>query len=752
MRLEAFFEKFELFADAPNAVGKMRELVRHLAVTGKLVPQYPEDESAIALLSRIAAHKTTLSKKGKLRGPTTVTPMTSEEGDFDIPPSWVWVRFGEVMVNRDGERIPVSKEERATKAKAYDYYGASGVIDKIDHYLFDKPLLLIGEDGANLVNRSTPIAFMARGRYWVNNHAHVLDGISEDFLRYIELHINAINLEPYVTGSAQPKMNQAKMNSIPIALPPLAEQNRIVAKVDELMALCDRLEAQQQERDTRHATLAHASLTRFAEAPTPANLDFLFHQSYPITPADLRKAILSLAVQGKLVAQDPNDEPAECLIQRVTATRRSVSAKMFRPVDVDECPYDIPESWAWTRLGNISLKSDSGWSPQCNSERRTGTDWAVLKVSAVSWGVFQPEENKALPPGMAERPECEVQAGDFLLSRANTAELVARSVIVDQTPPHLMMSDKIVRFIFPDEVEKPFINLANSSDFARAYYARNASGTSSSMKNIGRDVMCNLPVPLPPLAEQRGIVAKVDQLMAMVDQLEAQLAEAKIRSTALLDAVIHELLNPSAEIVDLAAYRAAIGCYAVRKMQDKPYFGRTAAAKVLYLAQAHVGLELGLKPLRDAAGPLDPWIYDFEKKGAREDWFRVSEGNTASGNKKITYQPGRKLAEQCAHAGRLLSDKQRNEFDRLLGLLGDKTTDEVEIIATLFAAWNDFLIDGRSPSDEQIVTEVREHWHQRKARFTPTVLRQWLAWLRQNNLVPTGRPPRTVHQPQLLLN
>jgi type I restriction enzyme S subunit len=243
MKLERFFEKFELFAEATDAVARMREVIRHLAITGALVEQAPCDEPALALLDRIASHKIALSKDGKLRGVTTVTPMPPDEGTRDLPTSWTWVRLGEIMVNRDGERIPVSKEDRVTKAKTYDYYGASGVIDKIDGYLFDKPLLLIGEDGANLINRSTPIAFMARGKYWVNNHAHVLDGISEDLLRYIELHINGINLEPYVTGSAQPKMNQAKMNSIPIALPPLAEQKRIVAKVDELMALCDQLEA-----------------------------------------------------------------------------------------------------------------------------------------------------------------------------------------------------------------------------------------------------------------------------------------------------------------------------------------------------------------------------------------------------------------------------------------------------------------------------------------------------------------------------
>jgi len=104
-----------------------------------------------------------------------------------------------------------------------------------------------------------------------------------------------------------------------------------------------------------------------------------------------------------------------------------------------------------------------------------------------------------------------------------------------------MMSDKIVRFTFPDEIERSFINLANTSDPSRTYYARNASGTSSSMKNIGREVMCNLPIPLPPPAEQRRIVAKVEQLMALVDALETQLATARTTGANLMEAVVAEL-------------------------------------------------------------------------------------------------------------------------------------------------------------------------------------------------------------------
>ena len=336
-------------------------------------------------------------------------------------------------------------------------------------------------------------------------------------------------------------IGKAELNAISLWVPSIAIQKRIVAKVDELMALCDQLEAQQQEQQIRHAALVQASLVRFTQAPTQANLQFLFHPSYTVSPADLRKTILTLAVQGKLVPQDPEDEPVNKLISRIASMRREAKVKIYEPVMEDEIPYEVPLSWSWVRLGNISLTSDSGWSPQCHSESREGENWGVLKVSAVSWGIFKPEENKALPLGMEARPDCEVQPGDFLLSRANTEELVARSVVVDQTPPRLMMSDKIVRFTFPGEIERHFINLVNTSEPSRVYYANNASGTSSSMKNVGREVMCNLPIPLPPHAEQRRIVAKVNELMALVDELESQLAASRTVAHNLMAALVREL-------------------------------------------------------------------------------------------------------------------------------------------------------------------------------------------------------------------
>jgi type I restriction enzyme S subunit len=562
MNLETFFEKFELFADAPDAVGKMRELVLELAVRGKLACQDAGDEPADRLLQRLIAFKSANpleGRRGKSKQAGSEIPGFGSASS-DLPSGWVSTTIGEVLhVIRGASPRPKGDPKYFSDSRTQYHWvkisdirkhGQNGLLMDTDEFLTDAGMrksVCLPKGTLVLTNSATigvPIVLgidgccIHDGYLAFPNFPHEL--LHQKFLLFL-FHTLKQHAEQNARGLAQLNLNTDLVRSFPFGLPPLAEQKRIVAKVEELMALCDRLEAQQQERATRHAALARASLACFAEAPTPAHLDLLFHQSYDTAPAELRKAILTLAVQGKLVPQDARGEPAKDLVDRIATLRQAKKAKQYEVVHADEAPYEVPSSWSWVRLGNISLTSDSGWSPQCLSESRSGDDWGVLKVSAVSWGVFKPEENKALPSGVASRPDCEVKAGDFLLSRANTEELVARSVVVDQTPPRLMMSDKIVRFTFPDEIDRFYINLANSSLHSRAYYARNASGTSSSMKNIGREVMCNLPIPLPPLAEQRRIVAKVEQLMALVDRLEARLAASRESAGKLMEAVVTEL-------------------------------------------------------------------------------------------------------------------------------------------------------------------------------------------------------------------
>ena len=396
---------------------KLRQKLLDLAIRGKLVPQDPNDEPASELLSRIHAEKLTMVERGELK-PKDVKNDTviyfgsdglpyekraddkgeakciEEEIPFEIPEGWSWARFGSYLVNRDSERIPVSVATRKKLEKTYDYYGASGVIDKVDDYLFDKPLLLIGEDGANLVARSTPIAFIARGKYWVNNHAHVLDSNTETQLRYVESYINSINLEPYLTGTAQPKLNQDRMNTILLPVPPLGEQRRIVAALDKYLALVDGI-----ERDR-------------------TDLDGLL--------AQLKSKVLDLAVRGELVEHDPGDEPSSELLSRIHEEKLAMVGRgELKPKDAkvdtviftgsdglryekpadgkgeprcieDEIPFELPEGWAWARFSNIVRKIGSKDNQVKTKGLLKNGDYPVISQSASSYvdgyysGTIQP--------------------------------------------------------------------------------------------------------------------------------------------------------------------------------------------------------------------------------------------------------------------------------------------------------------------------------------------------------------------------
>ncbi|MBL0572663.1 restriction endonuclease subunit S [Aeromonas hydrophila] len=273
----------------------------------------------------------------------------------------------------------------------------------------------------------------------------------------------------------------------------------------------------------------------------------------------LRELILELAVRGKLVPQDPSDEPASVLLERISAekVRLVKEGKIKKPkalaeIGEEEKPFELPEGWEWCRLDELSLASEAGWSPQCDNTPRKNEQWGVLKVSAVTWGKFLAEENKALPEPLEPKSEYEVLPGDFLISRANTAELVARAVIAPaDTPCKLMMSDKIIRFRFSHFVNSSYICLANGSCTSREYYSRVAGGTSSSMKNVSRFQIQNLVIALPPLSEQKRILDNCEKLMALCDQLE-QCSESQLAAHQTLVEALLATLTDSTDADELA--------------------------------------------------------------------------------------------------------------------------------------------------------------------------------------------------------
>lgn len=162
------------------------------------------------------------------------------------PKQWPIIRLGDICINEDARRVPVKSADRKAMQGKYPYYGASGIIDHVDDYLFDGKRLLIGEDGANLLARSSPIAFIAEGKYWVNNHAHVLNENGKAKLRFLEYYFALIDLKPFVTGSAQPKLTRSALDSLPVPLPPMELQERFEAFLNVLDAKHAKAEISEQ--------------------------------------------------------------------------------------------------------------------------------------------------------------------------------------------------------------------------------------------------------------------------------------------------------------------------------------------------------------------------------------------------------------------------------------------------------------------------------------------------------------------------
>jgi len=488
MRLETFFEKFDLFSDAPNAVAKMRDLVLHLGISGRL------------------------SARTK---------------------SWQAATLGEVVRLRRGYDLPTQDRNQGV----FPIFAANGPVGVHDTYMVKGPGVVTGRSGS--IGR----VHFVEGDFWPLNTALYVEDFFGNYPQFICLLLRSLHLERFSTATAVPTLNRNVVHKELVRVPPLAEQKKIVAKVDELMALCDRLEAQQQERETRHAALARASLARFAEAPTPANLEFIFHKSYDIAPADLRKTILTLAVEGKLVPQVPEDGDAHEQIDRAMKNRQqTIQSKGLRRKSLDESANlfsseELPNLWCIERLANLVDPENTISYGVLVPGNDVADGVPFVRAQDLSLSNHPARPNKTIAPEV-EKPYARTRltGGEILLCVVGS---IGKLGVVPESWAGANIARAVARIKPIPDVDRDYLLIVLQETAVQTFFTSSTRTLAQPTLNVG--LIEQTPIPVPPLAEQKRIVAKVDQLMALVDELEAQLAASRATGEKLLAALVAEL-------------------------------------------------------------------------------------------------------------------------------------------------------------------------------------------------------------------
>ncbi|HBO1819738.1 restriction endonuclease subunit S [Pseudomonas chengduensis] len=734
-------DNLPLLAGAPNGIKKLRELILELAVRGKLVPQDPNDEPASELLKRIAVEKEALSSK--VKKPSEASDCA---GAFELPESWCWASFGDIAQHNSGKTLDkarnsgVPRDYITTSNLYWGRFELSGVRQML---IEEKDLarctaimndLLICEGGeagrAAVWDQEREICFQ--------NHVHrarFFGGINPYYAQRCFERLNySGEIAEYRKGVGISNMSSKSLASIPVPLPPVAEQHRIVAKVDELMTLCDRLEAQQADAESAHAQLVQALLDSLTQASDAADfaanwqrLAEHFHTLFTTESSidALKQTLLQLAVMGKLVPQDPSDEPAANLLQRN---------------DITSQPHTL-QGWAKIPLGHLGEILGGSTPSKANAEFWNG-DIPWVSPKDMKRPVIHDSEDHISAKALAETSLKAVPPKSLLmvvrgmiLVHSFPVALTAREVTINQDMKALVPPEEISDYLlmYLQATKAVIVGLVD----------RSSHGT---CKLISEKLWSHI-VCLPPLPEQHRIVAKVDQLMALCDQLKARLSQARQLNEQLASTLVERALAEDGQharvTTDQKAARALLAAEITHQLHGQRTFGQRKLQKVIYLAE-HAARLAAVKGnyLRDAAGPHDRQLMNqVESELCNRQWYECIDRETFG----HAYRPLSQAGQHRQAYDSAWSTAERATIERVIDLMRDWDTDRCEMTVTLYAAWNDFILEGRPVIDEAIVDEVMHSWNDAKLRFSKD---EWLAVLadmkKHELLTPTGFGQRTT--------
>jgi len=558
-------------------IKKLRELILELAVRGKLVPQDPNDEPALELLKRIAAEKAELVKQGKIKKQKPLPEISEDEKPFELPMGWECARLGNTVAIIRGITFPASEKHKEPSKGKIACLRTANVQDSIEW----DDLLYVSE---SFVKRSEQFAekgdivmSMANSRELVGKVAHIYNiptgsatfggflsvirpyGFNAAFLMSI---LRSPNIKSILIDSSSQTTNIAnisleKLNPLVISVPPIGEQNRIASKVEELMSLCDQLEQQSLTSLEAHQQLVETLLTTLIDSQNAEELtenwtrisqhfDTLFTTEASIDA--LKQTILQLAVMGKLVPQDPSDEPACELLKRIEQEKAQLvkegkikKQKPLPPVSDKEKPFALPVGWEWCLIDDLALVT--GGIQKQPKRRPVNNHYPYLRVANVQRGYINTDSLERFELEEHELNSWSLKHGDMLIVEGNgSADEIGRCAIWEQPIDDCVYQNHLIRVRQYIDGSQRFIS-GYLNSLSGVKEMQRLAVTTSGLYNLSVGKIRNIMIPVPPIKEQEKILTQMDKFLIICESLKSRLQSAQQTQLNLADALTDAALN-----------------------------------------------------------------------------------------------------------------------------------------------------------------------------------------------------------------
>ena len=495
---------------------QLKNAILQEAIEGRLVPQDPNDEPASALLARIRQEKEQLVKEGKLKKKDLVVkPISEDEIPFEIPESWEWCRVGDIFIHASGKQQSSNNKNVGSLQKyitTSNLYWGKFVLDTLkEMYFTDEELktcsaqkgdLLVCEGGAGY----------GRSAIWpyeydicLQNHVHrlrpVIDGVCE-YVFYLIYLLKESNRLASV-GTAMPGLSANRLKELLVPLPPLAEQHRIVAKIEELLPKVEEYGKAQDALNKLNTEL----------------------------PERLKKSILQEAIEGRLVPQDPNDEPASVLLakirqekeQLVKAGKLKKKDLVVNPISEDEIPFEIPNTWEWVRLGSLVSNQTGLAYNKGDLEKKVDNPIRVLRGGNIQNGSWCTKvDDVMIAPEYVKKPNLALQKNTFITPAVTSLEHLGKTALIEEDHSDIVAGGFVLYLLpfYRNDIFSKYLSYYFQSAYYNTFCQSIANKSGQAFWNLSRQKLMELVLPIPPLAEQKRIVEKLEQLLGEIDKLK----------------------------------------------------------------------------------------------------------------------------------------------------------------------------------------------------------------------------------------